>query len=303
VFVYFAINEVNLKMYVGKSIAPEKRWYAHIRAALQEEDDYAFHRAIRKYGPEAIHFDILEECESEEASLDRETYWIRVYDTLVDGGWGYNMTLGGDGFRLGPEANARRGQAIREALNTPESRKLRSEICKALWKNPEIRAKRLACLSDPLFKEQSRQRGIALWEDDDFRARCTAVMNEPARKEKSRQSLLQTMAREGHLEKQRELWKTPEYKAAQLAGVRTPEHRQLVSEATTARWQDPEYRQRYSETRRKLEDTPENLARKAKIIELRTAGMPLKQICIEVDRSMPTIYRVLNAAGLVKKQK
>ena len=49
--------------------------------------------AMRKYGINHFHIEVIEECSSEEVS-QRETYWIEYYDSY---GNGYNATLGGDG--------------------------------------------------------------------------------------------------------------------------------------------------------------------------------------------------------------
>ncbi len=292
-------------MYIGKSCQPDKRWYAHVRAAIQEEDDYVFHRAIRKHTPKAFEFDILESCASDEEAYNREIYWIATYATFIGdaGSWGYNMTRGGDGIRLNHESEVKRKAAVKAALRTPESRQKRSEASKINWQRPEFRQAMIAAMNDPDNRENLSKQAKLRWEDEDFRRRCTDAVNEPERVQKHRQLMLTLRATEGFIDKQRELWQTPEYIAAQTAGVRTPEHRKLVSEASTLRWQDSDYREKMAESMRKVNDTPESLERKAKMVELYQSGMPQVQIAKIVGRSQAVVSKVLMAAGVTKKSK
>ena len=48
--------------------------------------------AIKKYGKDAFTFEILEECIPEQLN-ERESYWIKYYDTVNNG---YNCSEGGD---------------------------------------------------------------------------------------------------------------------------------------------------------------------------------------------------------------
>ena len=48
--------------------------------------------AIKKYGKDAFTFEILEECTPEQLN-ERESYWIKYYDTINNG---YNCSEGGD---------------------------------------------------------------------------------------------------------------------------------------------------------------------------------------------------------------
>lgn len=91
-YIYKIVNDINDKIYIGKTIySLSERWSKHKYAYLYE--DWHLYRAMRKYGIE--HFQILplEECDDNELNL-REKYYIKKYNSIKDG---YNMTEGGDG--------------------------------------------------------------------------------------------------------------------------------------------------------------------------------------------------------------
>lgn len=86
------------KIYIGKSESSiEDRWNGHVRTAfLPSHGDYnfPFHRAIRKYGPNAFIVEQIDQCENSEELKQKEKFWISYYNSYHDG---YNATLGGDG--------------------------------------------------------------------------------------------------------------------------------------------------------------------------------------------------------------
>jgi len=57
--------------------------------------DIAFHRAIRKYGPESFTHEILERMTTEAGAKRAEQLWIRELGTRAPNG--YNLTDGGEG--------------------------------------------------------------------------------------------------------------------------------------------------------------------------------------------------------------
>jgi group I intron endonuclease len=94
----YLITSPSGKQYIGKStVLPEEKstlyqssakYYTDIKRPILE--------AIRKYGWDNMSFKIIEQNDNwTSAELnDRETYWIKNYNTLENG---YNVTSGGDG--------------------------------------------------------------------------------------------------------------------------------------------------------------------------------------------------------------
>lgn len=100
-WIYKVTNDKNGKMYIGKTeyADPQKRWKAHLKAYNSESHNVPFYCAIRKYGKEHFHFEVIEKTDTPEESCEREIYWIDKLRTYVnfDDCNGYNATLGGDG--------------------------------------------------------------------------------------------------------------------------------------------------------------------------------------------------------------
>lgn len=285
-------------MYIGKSIEHEVRWKNHLTSA-RLGCSHVFHRAIRKYGAQAFHFGILEVCDSEVESYNREVFWIAEYDTIVDNGKGYNMTYGGDGVFLTPQFEEKRIEALRKRGSDPEYKLVRSQLSTKMWESEEFRARHAIAMNKPEVLESNRQQALNRWANDpEFRAKCTAEMNRPERKEKSRKSLLETMSRPGHLERQRELWQTEEFRASHFAGVRSSENRAHQSKLMAERRKDPAVIEHYAKLAKERWDTPERRARDAQIIEMRLKEIPVTQICKTLNISYPVVYKVLDKAGV-----
>lgn len=87
--IYKITNNITKESYIGQSINIKKRFAEHKKA----KDDYAIHRAIRKYGENNFSYEIIEECKKEEL-FEKEKYWIKYYNTYSNG---YNETEGGEG--------------------------------------------------------------------------------------------------------------------------------------------------------------------------------------------------------------
>jgi group I intron endonuclease len=139
--VYAATHIDSGRMYVGKSVRVERRWWEHLNSA-ETGAEGKFHRALKKYGADAFRFEMLEHVADETEMLAAERYWIEWYDTVATG---FNLTPGGDfdGSMLSPESRekiaaklrgrkrpadvvARVASANRGRVQSPEERAMRS---------------------------------------------------------------------------------------------------------------------------------------------------------------------------------
>lgn len=92
-YIYQIINDINNKVYVGKTeFSLEKRFKEHCNDAFRDRNEKRpLYAAMRKYGIEHFHIELLEETNNPE---EREVYWIEQKRSFK---YGYNATLGGDG--------------------------------------------------------------------------------------------------------------------------------------------------------------------------------------------------------------
>ena len=94
-FIYKIINDINEKVYIGKTLESiEKRFKEHVNDCQKHRcENRPQYAAMRKYGVE--HFSAIEVEECDEADVNiREVYWIEQCDSYNSG---YNATKGGDG--------------------------------------------------------------------------------------------------------------------------------------------------------------------------------------------------------------
>lgn len=94
-YIYKITNDINQKIYIGKTeFLIEKRFKEHCQDAYRSRNEKRpLYMAMRKYGIEHFHIELIEETNNPE---EREIYWIEYYRSFKNG---YNATLGGDGKR------------------------------------------------------------------------------------------------------------------------------------------------------------------------------------------------------------
>jgi len=98
--VYIVTNIINNKVYIGKSRNIEKRWSDHKYKPFSNTEFNScpkFYAAIRKYGLNNFHFEILLETEQTISDIELnklERDFIKQYNSTEDG---YNISEGGDG--------------------------------------------------------------------------------------------------------------------------------------------------------------------------------------------------------------
>ena len=89
-FIYKISNDINDKVYIGQTIRPiEDRFRRHINDAINNILDTHFARAIRKYGKENFHIEMIDRAETQDELNLKEQYWIRYFDSVNNG---YNET-------------------------------------------------------------------------------------------------------------------------------------------------------------------------------------------------------------------
>ena len=92
-YIYQITNDINGKIYIGKTeFSIEKRFKEHCQDAFRDRNEKRpLYAAMRKYGIEHFHIELIEEIDSPE---EREVFWIENKRSFKNG---YNATVGGDG--------------------------------------------------------------------------------------------------------------------------------------------------------------------------------------------------------------
>jgi group I intron endonuclease len=296
VFVYGILNLVNLKMYVGKANDPEARWYGHWVKA-NNGSEYAIHRAMRKYGHESFLRWVIQGYESEKEALDAEMKWIEYYDSTTSG-WGYNMTLGGDGFIPTEELRKRQSEAAIIRWQNPNYGKEQVEAVKRKWQDPEFRAMMSELHRNKTFSEETRQKASISHKK---------YYESPEAREKNRQAQLICQNRPEVLEANRQrglaYWEDPAFIEKQrLATERrwaSEENREAHKLRQKAVLSQPEVRENMSKGQRKRFDTEEARVMRNTIVLLHLQGMSLKEIAESVDRCTKITRQYLVKAGFL----
>jgi group I intron endonuclease len=113
---YQITNTVNEKSYIGiTKLSINERWQVHISNSRKPK--YPLHHAIAKYGSELFSITILEENADRKYISGLEESTIQRLKTHISEN-GYNVAMGGFGGDLGPEAQAKRLETIKNY--TPE---------------------------------------------------------------------------------------------------------------------------------------------------------------------------------------
>lgn len=103
--IYKITNTENGKVYIGQTNDFQKRMNGHKSTSFNKNSsDYnlPIHAAIRKYGWDKFNKEIIEELPEDDQRLidERERFFIEYFNSLISGN-GYNINLGGQGFKRG----------------------------------------------------------------------------------------------------------------------------------------------------------------------------------------------------------
>lgn len=93
--IYRALNKINGKSYIGKTektLEKRKEWHL---ASVKQKSQFAFHRAIAKYGMDAFEWYVIDAADNLSDLNIKEQKNIQLYESF--GTKGYNMTAGGEG--------------------------------------------------------------------------------------------------------------------------------------------------------------------------------------------------------------
>jgi len=140
------------KFYIGKSNNPQRRFAAHIRAALSGKDN-VFYRAILSHGFQNFSIFQVYECDSEEIAFEKEKSLIQEYRTYIgfEDCRGYNSTLGGDGF----DSFSASFYAKKDWDLNYESR---CKVNKSRWESEEEKEKQSKKLCEVLSSEEQKNK-------------------------------------------------------------------------------------------------------------------------------------------------
>ena len=162
----YLITSPSGKQYVGQTVQePEVRWRSHVADAMMERDTSpAFHRAIRKYGPDAFRHEVLHEGITDQETLNR----LEIEEIETRGSFapnGYNMTAGGSFGPLCDEALNK----IKLSWADPEKKRLRLHSIRLAFQDPEVRARHrngvIAAQSKASYKQKLRNSVAERYED------------------------------------------------------------------------------------------------------------------------------------------
>lgn len=125
--IYLIVNNATGKTYIGRTCRGlRNRWLEHLCRA-RKGSIFHIHSAIRKYGADKFSLQILGTALDIDEANNLERVWICVLQSS-NPQYGYNETIGGEGYKLGhvswakgkkftPEHRARLSEAARHRIH------------------------------------------------------------------------------------------------------------------------------------------------------------------------------------------
>jgi group I intron endonuclease len=131
--IYKVTNKINGKAYIGQTVnGLEQRKQDHISRALNKENTFYFHHAIRKYGPENFSWEIIHNTIDNIDELNEfETHYIDHYNTFGKGG--YNSTSGGMNYTRSEDTKKKLSRANKGKKLSEDHKKKISETLKGKY--------------------------------------------------------------------------------------------------------------------------------------------------------------------------
>jgi len=171
--VYVIVNTVNGKQYIGQTVQDlDKRLKGHINKSLRktiiEDEQTAFHMAIRKWGADVWEIFELCQCNSIEELNEMEILMISKYNTYK--GRGYNSSeggLGSIGYKHTDDTKVKLSKASLGRKMSKESSEKKRKANIMFYSNPENAALRKAQIQDAfdckIYQYDEQMNLIKIW--------------------------------------------------------------------------------------------------------------------------------------------
>lgn len=260
--IYLAINKINGKPYVGKTIGTlEVRRKSH-EGTSRKNQGWVFHKAIRKYGAENFEWMTLSNATPLHELNIMERVWILLMNSQTP--HGYNMTIGGDGIvSTDPKYRKRLSKIHKERCADPAQRKRLSEWSKDHWKKPGAKdawiTKRKPIMESEEYRAKLRARNVRLNKDPEYHKKLsTSIRAAHIRSKLDSESPYQKSQR--NKERNKQISETLKKHYSE------PKNKERLRQQGFKIWKDPKFRQKKSknssETMKRLWRDPE-FAKKA----------------------------------------
>lgn len=180
IIIYKHTNTISGKCYIGKTKSTiEKRWKAHVNAALKGKSFHISH-AIRKYPLDSWIHETLESTETTADANICESKWISIFNSN-DCNHGYNMTPGGDGGKTSnPEEMSKK---MKNVPKTPEHKEKMRQAQKKYWSNPPASDTRRQKLAErnatQKAKQTSKDTQVRRWSNPESKEAVKKLWQDP----------------------------------------------------------------------------------------------------------------------------
>jgi group I intron endonuclease len=171
--IYKITNITNGKLYIGQSLQPQKRWYAHKNNSAKDNPSMLITQKIKEYGNSNFDFEIIasgiEDCvcqsgkpgKCQEDINEVETILILQYESHVSTGKGYNVARQGGHVpkcEVSAETKQKMSEARKGKKHSKESKEKMSIAQKGKIITAETKQKMSIAKKDKKLSEQHAQK-------------------------------------------------------------------------------------------------------------------------------------------------
>ena len=166
--------------------------------------------AINKYGPTSFRLEQIDTVKNQRELDKKEVFYIKKFNSTSPSK-GYNMTEGGRGGRLSPEVCEKISKTMEEKWKDQQYRedqcKKISEGMTEMWKDPKLRDDRIKSLNTPEVKKILSEITKKRWKVSQYLEQVSEAISKGSKKMWQNPEI-QKKQREGLKEK----WKDPNYR-------------------------------------------------------------------------------------------